>query len=222
MDGGMTRVKSIFGVLTNIEVTPSDDTTTFIRTLRKSTISMLTAYEAGFNKEHAHHDPFDNENLLLTRNMHLCSYKGFEEQFQKLFNEDSALLFQNPSIYNTFVNEKACIELSESLVYEILSCVQFEKSIERAKEIEIVMSGQRRRRQPAQNSFSRKSRKSSADGDIEYVLEPLSSLPNLYLSPKASERESDNLGDAQRRFLQNCWKFRYSVFNVKSSISIHL
>jgi len=76
--------------------------------------------------------------------MHLCAYKDFEPEFQKLFNEDSPILFQNNTLFYNFLNEKSCIELSESFVHEILSFKHFDQTLNNANAIELNMSQKRR------------------------------------------------------------------------------
>ena len=53
--------------------------------------------------------------------MHLWSFEGFEDTFQKLFNEDISLLLQNITIFYQYINEKSAFELSERFVEEVLN-----------------------------------------------------------------------------------------------------
>jgi len=141
--GGMDTVRNIFGIAKKIEVNPGEKTATFIKCMRKSIMKGQNDFEIdeSWTEEV---DPYGQDQLLMIRDMHLCAYKDFEPEFQKLFNEDSPILFQNNTLFYNFLNEKSCIELSESFVHEILSFKHFDQTLNNANAIELNMSQKRR------------------------------------------------------------------------------
>lgn len=207
INGGMKRVKSIFGIADNIEVTPEDDWTTFIRRLRKSTITCRSNWDAESYSYVEDSDPHGQDQLLMVRGMHLWAYSGFEEQFQKLFNEDSSILFNNPTIYYSFINEKASIELSESLVYEILSYKDFEQAIKRVRDVQLVVSGNMKSRARSKSPIRPTT---SPEFDDDFVMEESWPKPRLlnHLPDFSKIKEPQNLGESRRKDLRGWLKFR--------------
>lgn len=47
----------------------------------------------------------DDDNLLIGRETHPCVYKGFEKHFQKLFDQEAEILFQNWTVHSSYGHE---------------------------------------------------------------------------------------------------------------------
>jgi hypothetical protein len=197
LTGGMENLKAIFSPVSNIEVTPEDNTVTFIRKLRKSTICLQGAWEVESDDEE--NDNMSEDQILMVRDMHLCAFKGFEQEFQQLFNDDSSLLFHNATIFYNFLNEKSWIELSESLVYEILSYKQFKQAIKSAK-----AHGMK----TVEKYKMSQDMKEESDIEIKFVDEGKENCQAFKLL-KDSNKEMRDSGNLEvRRNLINWWKFR--------------
>ena len=65
--------------------------------------------------------------LLMCRESHSWVYKGFESHFQKLFDEENDVLFQNWTILGCYGDEIRSLKFSEQFINEILSFKEIDK-----------------------------------------------------------------------------------------------
>lgn len=65
--------------------------------------------------------------LLMSREMHLCIYKGFEKHFHQLFDSESEILFQNWTIHGSYGDEIESSKCFQAFVSEILSSKEIQK-----------------------------------------------------------------------------------------------
>lgn len=69
----------------------------------------------------------DQDNLLMNRGAHLWVYEGFEHHFQKLFDDESHILFQNWTIHSCYGTEVQNLSYLDTFLNEILSSNEIEK-----------------------------------------------------------------------------------------------
>lgn len=79
------------------------------------------------NEEVKEDDVYDQ--LLLSRETHSCVYKGFENHFQKLFDQEADILFQNWTIHGSYGDELSSAKSSEQFIKEILSFKEMDQII---------------------------------------------------------------------------------------------
>jgi hypothetical protein len=213
INGCMPRLRSILGNVDKIKVNANCENTTFIRRIRKSTIITRKRTEDIISMQNIS-DFDDQDQLLMGRSMHLWAFDGFEKHFHKLFNEDSSALFQNETIYPTYINEKLAFELSESLVYEILSYKEFEQSLNKAKDDELIKTGTRKFKTVLKESDELDNYE--IEDEFVYENDPREGR-GLKRMKHFSESSSHRLCKTTRRDLKDCMKFTTVLTEVEET-----
>lgn len=67
------------------------------------------------------------DDLLICRESHLCTYTGFQEHFEKLYNDNNKLLFHNPQIYEWYGDEIESEATKETLSQQIIALRAFDR-----------------------------------------------------------------------------------------------
>lgn len=71
--------------------------------------------------------PINQDQLLMNRETHLCVYDGFEPHFQKLFDQQASILFQNWTVHSSYGNEMQNVSCMDAFINEILSSKEIDK-----------------------------------------------------------------------------------------------
>ena len=72
-------------------------------------------------------DEDSDDQLLMWREAHSWIYSGFEAYFQKLFDQEDEILFQNWTVHCSYGDETASSKYFEQFVSEILSFQEMDK-----------------------------------------------------------------------------------------------
>ncbi|CAI2379223.1 unnamed protein product [Moneuplotes crassus] len=68
----------------------------------------------------------EDEQLLMTREVHPCVYNGFEDHFHKMFDTEDNILYMNWTVHTCYGFELQNIQSIEAFVNEILSLKEIE------------------------------------------------------------------------------------------------
>lgn len=123
-DGGLADINYIFVPFANKDVTIYDT----LDDRRRKRIQSEHYWIAEDSKNDEEDDQlFDPDQIIMSREYHLWVYKHFENHFQKLFDEESNILFQNWTVHSSYGNEIDTNECMDTFIREILSSWEIDK-----------------------------------------------------------------------------------------------
>lgn len=122
-DGGIEDVSYVLVPSANKEITIYDST----EEKKRKRMESGHNYESQSSENSEEIIELDDNQLLMSREAHSCVYKGFEKHFQKLFDQESEILFQNWTIHGSYGGELESALCFDQFVREILSSKEIDK-----------------------------------------------------------------------------------------------